>query len=264
MIYATRSERVVKASEYLALLFPNAIYHVVAVISTLRSRHFYTSLFKDIMRRAAEEAVDELELTLLGKHVLVVKKVILRGKPSKELINYARSKPIDLVALASPINGVSPITPVIHKVIIELDLPIFLYTSLAKNPPKEIKSILVYGDDKDIEKIIEFTLPLANFHSTSIDIYYDSRNERILSKVMGILKTHNINFNIIQPLSKNDENKLKEILKLMENNDLLMMGINSTIKKTKTLQLSPLKQALFKLSILPIILLKTRGILFNE
>ncbi len=44
------------------------------------------------MRKIAEKAVSEVELVLLSKHVLSVKKVILRGKPSRELLRYAKDK----------------------------------------------------------------------------------------------------------------------------------------------------------------------------
>ena len=44
------------------------------------------------MRKIAEKAVSEVELVLLSKHVLSVKKVILRGKPGRELLRYAKDK----------------------------------------------------------------------------------------------------------------------------------------------------------------------------
>ncbi len=143
LLYALKSERASRAAEYLATLFPNAIYHVVAVAHTPKSRVTYTTMLGEVMRRIAEDAVASVELALLGRKVITVKKVVLSGKPEDELAKYASEKRVDLIAIAPSLDGRLHTPRLVQRLVERSMKPVFIYTQNAKSPPKQVSRVVV-------------------------------------------------------------------------------------------------------------------------
>jgi len=147
LIHALRSDAAVKAAHYAASITPNAVFHVVSVIPTHRSRYPLNSLLTDVFRRAAEEAVHEVELALMGRGVLTVRKALLAGRPAEELLKYVRRYGIDLIVLtASPASG-SPgrlAGSVAREVADASPKPVLICMPGAPPPPGRVSRIATY------------------------------------------------------------------------------------------------------------------------
>ncbi len=146
LICSARSDLVVKAAKYVATMNPNMTYHVVPVVPTHKSRLPVTPLLRNTFVRMAQEAVHEVELALMEHRVLAVRKAILYGRPEEELLRYAVTYSIDLIAITSSVTESPPrniVGTVTKAVIMRAPTPVFVYTSTSPSPPKEVRNVAI-------------------------------------------------------------------------------------------------------------------------
>ena len=84
---------------YVARAFPFAEFYVVSVVNTYERGVQLTNLLYEEMRKSAENAVVEAKAKLESYGVHDIKSDVLEGLPSKEIVHYAKSHEIDLIAI---------------------------------------------------------------------------------------------------------------------------------------------------------------------
>ncbi len=169
MICAVKSTRIVNATLFTVTLFPNAVYHVVAVIPRLKSRVRFTALYDKTMKNIAEDAIALIELALMKEHVLAIRKVVLEGDPAKKLVEYAEANPIDLIVMSSAKSETPPpeiVGSTARKVLSKTSKPVLIYTPLSAPPHKVGKLLLVFNKAShlDIDKIIDIAETITMAH----------------------------------------------------------------------------------------------------
>jgi len=165
LICSARSDLVVRAAKYVATMNPNMTYHLVSVVPTHKSRLPITPLLRNTFVKMAQEAVHEVELALMEHRVLAVKKAILYGRPEEELLKYAVTYAIDLIAITSSVTESPPrdiVGTVTKAVIMRAPTPVFVYTSTSPPPPKEVRNVAILvegrgeiGGDK-VKKVLNW------------------------------------------------------------------------------------------------------------
>ncbi len=170
MVCAVKSSRIVNATLFTVALFPNAVYHIVAVVPKLKSRVRFTSLYDKTMRNIAEDSIALIELALIKEHVLAIRKVVLEGDPAKKLLEYAEFNPIDLIVMSSAESEAPPpevVGSTARKVLSKTSRPVLIYTPLSRPPHSFNKLLLVFNKASriDIDKIIDIAETIAMSHS---------------------------------------------------------------------------------------------------
>ena len=233
MVCVVKSERVVKASEYVAKLFPSAMYHLVAVVPTLHSRHFLTSLFRDTMESIAQEALHEIEMTLHRFNVLGIKKVILEGRPEDELIKYVSNYSIDLVTITSSVSE-SPTPEVIgrvaKKVIAESPTPVFVYTPFSPDPPETISKLALLVEEGEIwdeGRLLEIVEALVRGSKGFKALLMCTHYGKLCVDTEEILRREGVSTEYIHLRGHLEIERLKEVLSDVRGYDLLIVGRGS-------------------------------------
>lgn len=269
MISAVKSENVVNASRYALMLFPNAAFHVVTVVRKLKSRHFYTGLYSDIAERIAEDAVNDVELALLGGNCLAVRKVILHGDPAKELLRYARSNNIDLIVITSSISPTPPPEPVgsvASRVTSGADVPVLVYTPLSNKLLDQIMQkphtvLLAALDISHIETALPLATSIARVHGADINIITMKRpGSNVLEYVRRHLTELNVRFEITTVAVGSTEDYVSKVLEESYHANVLVVkrlaGVlgRSVLKLVSRRRLSAFERSFMGLSPIPVII----------
>ncbi len=224
MICTVKSERIVKASQYIIRLYPSSVYHLVAVIPKMRSRYLLTSLYHDTMQKIMEDAIHDVELALLEKGAIAVRKIILKGDPVKKLVEYTVKNPIDLVVISTSRNEMIPrgiIGSTARKIIERIDIPVFVYTALAHSDRLDVNKVLVLPIetlDNRIYLLKEIVKDLVKRFNTGITIHTEFSTEKS-RHLADELDKENIEYNI-------DDRKIEkplELEELLEEYDLIII-----------------------------------------
>lgn len=131
LIPAIKNEIISFAAEYGITLFPDAVYHLVSVIPSMKRRSLYTRLYMGSFRKIAEDAFQDIEIVLNKYDCTAIKKAILKGNPVKEIRKYVKQYKIDLVIITSSATPTPPpklIGSTATKIIGSLEIPILIIT----------------------------------------------------------------------------------------------------------------------------------------
>ncbi len=238
MICTVKSERIVKASQYIIRLYPSSIYHLVAVIPRMKSRYLLTSLYHDTMQKIMEDAIHDVELALLEKGVISTRKVIMKGNPVKKLVEYATKNPIDLIVVSTSRNEMIPIGVVgstARRIIERTDVPVFVYTALTPGDRFDVKKILTLTIEVLEERIYllkEVIKDLVKRLNTSLTIH-TSFSPDTSKRLIEELDKEGISYSI----DNRRIEKPQELVKLLEEHDLIIMprcrkGLTQKVKSS--------------------------------
>ncbi len=238
MICTVKSERIVKASQYIIRLYPSSVYHLVAVIPKIKSRYLLTSLYHDTMQKIMEDAIHDVELALLEKGVITIKKVIMKGNPVKKLADYATRNPIDLIVISTSRNEMIPVGVIgstAKKIIERTFVPIFVYTALTPSDKYEVERILVLPIEiveERIHLLKEVIEDLVKRLNASLTVNASFSSEAS-SRLVELLDKEGISYNI-------DDRRIEkpqELVELLEEHDLVIMprcrkGLTQKVKSS--------------------------------
>ena len=233
MICVIKSERIVKASEYVAKLFPSATYHLVAVVPTIESRHFLTSLYRETMERVAEEAIHEVELVLMQYRVLAIRRKVLRGRPADELLKYITSYPIDLVVITSSVTqGPTPevVGKVAKRVIAEAPKPILVYTPLSPEPPESIRKLALLVEEGEVwyeAKLLDIVDSIVRGGGEVEALLMCTHYGDLCIRTEEVLKRENVSIEYVHLRGHLEEERLREVIEEVKDYDLLIVGRGS-------------------------------------
>ncbi len=238
MICTVKSERIIRASEYVIQLYPSSVYHLVAVIPKMRSRYFLTSLYHETMQKIMEDALHDVELALTEKGVMAVRKVILKGNPVKKLVEYASKNPIDLIVISTSRNEMVPIGVIgstAKKIIAKTDIPVLVYTPLSPSERIIVRKTLIIpiitSYDK-MELLKEIVKDLVNRMKADVTIY-SSFSEEASKTLSRSFEEESIKYTLFSGRVE----KPQELIELIEEHDLIVMprcrkGITQRVKTT--------------------------------
>lgn len=180
----TRSmERIIN---YVADLFPDALFHVICVVNTSIGSIHRTKLIIDLFDEQADKALADAKKLLEKKRAKaqIVKK---RGVPSKEILRYIHDTNIDLIVLGSSAQrGMAKLTfgHVGENIITKVRCPILVLNKNGRftNP----QSILSPTDGKthSVEAGILAT-SLANYFKATLYKCYMGMDEPLGDKILN-------------------------------------------------------------------------------
>ncbi len=224
MICTVKSERIVKASQYIIRLYPSSVYHLVAVIPRMKSRYLLTSLYHDVMQKIMEDAIHDVELALLEKGVISTRKVIMKGNPVKKLVEYATKNPIDLIVISTSRNEMIPIGVIgstARRIIERTTIPVFVYTALTPGDRFDVKKILVLPIEvmeERMQLLKEVIKDLVKRLNANLTIH-TSFSPEISKHLIEEIDKEGISYSI-------DDRRIEkpqELVELLEEHDLIIM-----------------------------------------
>ncbi len=227
MVCAVKSERAVKASKLAATLFPNAVFHLVAVVPRLHSRVMLTTLYKETLEKIAHDALHEIEMAVNEQKVLAVRKVVLHGKPEKELVNYVKGKRIDLVVITSGITEGTPprlVGPVTKKVLASVPQPVLVYPPAARGPAGAVRRAVLLvekGRVRNEGKLIEVVKYLSG-RSLEFVTLVCKEGDTLCERVREVIASAGLSHDVVSLRSENEV--LGKALELAEEADLMVAG----------------------------------------
>ena len=185
LISAIKNEIILFATEYIASIFPNAVYHIVSVIPRYsRKRSMFTKLVDEALDKIAREAVDEVEFVLTSRGIHYIKKTILKGDPIKALTKYAETYNIDVIVTSSASCPTPPpklVGSTASKIIARIDKPVFIATpysfenreELLKNGLSEIS--IVCMDIDRIGKALDLAYYISRIHGSRLNMLFSKK-----------------------------------------------------------------------------------------
>ncbi len=94
-----------KGLEFITTIFPNAEYYLIGVVDisgeSLLLYSGYSADYLDILETLEKEAINEAIEVLRLKNSKIVDSVLLKGYPSKTILNYASKNDINLILLTT-------------------------------------------------------------------------------------------------------------------------------------------------------------------
>ncbi len=160
---------------YVARAFPFADFHVVSVVNTYERGVQLTDILYEEMKESARKAISRAEKLLEEEGIHLVHSSILEGLPSREIVNYARTRDIDLIAMrvycrkstASAHRLGSTVKHVLQK------SPIPVLTLAEECRKYSIGSILLLTDGTAKSKRAEnYAIMLASSYGARLEILY--------------------------------------------------------------------------------------------
>lgn len=221
------------AIKYAALAFPFAKYHVISVIQPNVKGTHLTRLLKEMLKESAKKAINHADDLLDAEGIDIDKKKILHGIPSKEILNYARSKEIDLIVMRSYCkSGVLSyrLGTTIENVLKITHIPVLIITSSVT--PREPKRILLplggeHLEQKALENVALNTAKSFNAKLTALSVVEGGKRgkekahaEKILTNMAWKAKHFDVEFTKV--IEHGEPGEI--ILKYAVSHDLIIMG----------------------------------------
>ncbi len=145
-VLALKSHRLLMVASLAAKLFPHATYHIVASVPESASRPIPSTLYRKVMEEIAEDSLMGVEMCLHKANVLAIRKVLLKGRPEKVILQYLREKRIDLAVMTAGVTDAHSFQlsgAVSRTMIAEAPSDLLIYPSAAKEIPEEMKTLLI-------------------------------------------------------------------------------------------------------------------------
>lgn len=204
----------------------------------MKSRYFLTSLYHETMQRIMDDALNDVELALMEKRVITIRKVVLEGNPVKKLVEYAYKYPIDLIVISTSRNEMVPIGVIgstARRIIAKTNVPVLVYTPLSPSKEIMIKRVLILpiltSSDR-IKLLKEIVDDLAKRMKVEIAVHTKLFEEA--SKILITeLEKESLKYNSFSEEIKEP----RELMELIEKHDLVVMpryrkGITQRVKTT--------------------------------
>ncbi len=264
VICVTKSEHTVRLARLVARMFPNSVFHVLAVIPRIRSRTMYTSLFKDTVVKIVSEAVEEVEVELMRESIFASKKAILYGKPVKEIVKYVKRNSIDLLSLTSSVTeppSSDLVGGTVAKLLGKLEIPFLIYPPVCMKVPRKIENILLLTSNySSLNKALLIARAIAKLHNSTITLAtLPKQSTSGIEWFRRHMLRLDISIDIITIRSRSIEDLAEKLLKESKSKDLLIvdrraLGEHRLLRFIGLGGLSVAEKMLIALSQAPIIL----------
>ena len=221
------------AIRYAALAFPFGKYHVISVIQPdVRGTHL-TKLLKKMLEESAYKAINHAEDLLLKEGIEIEKKKVLYGKPSKEILRYAKSEGIELVVMRSYCkSGVLSyrLGSTIENVLRHTHCPVLIITtSASQREPKRILLPLggAHLEPKALENVAMNTAKSFNAQLTALYVMEKGKGDKGRAHAEKILenaawKAKHFEVKLKKAIEHGDPGEV--ILRYADSHDLIIMG----------------------------------------
>ncbi|MCD6324350.1 MAG: universal stress protein [Desulfurococcales archaeon] len=145
-VLAVKSQRLLAIAYLAARLFPSATYHIISTIPENLARPTLLTLYKRVMEEIAEDSINGVEMSLYRANLLAVKKVILKGRPEKVILDYIKKRKIDLTVMTAGVTDAHAFQlsgAVSRTMIAEAPSNLLIYPSAAKDIPERMDTLLI-------------------------------------------------------------------------------------------------------------------------
>jgi nucleotide-binding universal stress UspA family protein len=220
------------AINYSAIAFPDAEFHTLSVIQPHVKGTHLTRLMIQMQEESANKAVDHAEGLLKKLGIKKIKKKILRGDPSKNILKYADTQDIDIIVMRSYCaEGVQnyKLGSTIEKVLGHIHCPMLLISHTARRAkPKKI--LLSAGRGVDPKKLENVALFIAKSYGAKLTTLFvlerkgSEREREFGEKVLTNLawKAEHVGIEVEKVFEHGDP--AEKILEAAMDHDLIIMG----------------------------------------
>ncbi len=213
---------------YVARAFSFADFHVISVVNTYERGVQLTGVLREEMKKSALAAIDRAEKILEEEGIHLIHTKILEGLPSREILRYAKTHEIDLLAMRvycrKSTASAHRLGSTLKEVMKKSNVPIL---TLAEEMQRyEIRRVLLLSDGTLKSKMAEnYSILLASSYSASLEaVYLYSEKENFSQKLDNVVwKASHWNVKVKKrAVAIKDMGKLMSV---MGNNDIAVMGI---------------------------------------
>jgi len=198
VLWVSKSDEVLKLAKFLAKLFPSATFHLLAVVPRMRTRFFLTSLYHEVAKSIAEEALEAVEKELTRCGIQRVRKVFEKGSPLKVVKMFVEEVSADLLGLAVAIEMEveeivdSPIPRVLNTV----RIPVMVYTALSK-VGEVPSSIAIVSKGRGLGNALGIALSLARSGGLDLELFLTTRlSPDELDRLTLFVRSHGVKLSV--------------------------------------------------------------------
>jgi len=219
---------------YVAKAFPFADFYVISIINTYERGVQLTNLLYKEMKESAEKAVKHGKEILEEEGITNIKTRVIEGIPSKKIVEYAKKKDADLIAIrvysrkttASAQRMGSTVKNILKR---NLGCAIPILTLSAECDRLPIKRVLFATDGtRKSERAKNFAILFSSFYGAELEVIYvagseDEKNhaEDVLNNVEW--KASFMDVKVKKTLVYGDA--VEKILEYADKNDIVIMGV---------------------------------------
>ncbi|MEM0098038.1 MAG: universal stress protein [Thermoplasmata archaeon] len=216
-----------KGIDFITKIFPDAEYYLVGVVDisgeSLLLYSSYSAEYLDILETLEKEAINEAVEILKSKNSKIIDSVLLRGYPSKTILNYASKNEINLILLttSSKVGSEQIKLGSTAKIIIEKSkIPILLITPFSKC--NEVKSILnPTSGSKYSFRASMLSINFAKHFNAKVKMLHLEKIKNI--KMLNIIKEYASNLNVELSIEEViNENLVHRIVEESKAHDLMI------------------------------------------
>ncbi|MCD6468647.1 MAG: universal stress protein [Thermoplasmata archaeon] len=215
---------------YVARAFPFADFYVISVINTYERGVQLTTLLYKEMKESAEKAVERGRTILEEEGIHNIKTRVLEGLPSKKIMEYAKKRDADLVALRvysrKTTASAQRMGSTVKNAIKRCTTPILALANECEQYP--IKNVLFTTDGtRRSERAKNFAILFSSTFKANLEVLYVMQDENEKEHAHRVLenaewKASFLNVKVKKTLETGDV--VKKILEHAKENDLVVMG----------------------------------------
>ena len=222
---------------YVARTFSFADFHVVSVVNTYERGVQLTDILYEEMKESAQKAISHAENLLEEEGIHLVHSAVLEGLPSREIVRYAKSHDVDLIAMRvycrKSTASAHRLGSTVKNVLKRSTIPVL---TLAEDVERyEIKRILLLTDGTlKSHRAENYAILLASSFGAALEILYIRGKEE--GNIEGKLK--NVSWKAsywgIPVETFIEEESMDKVIKHFHRSDVAVMGVGKRILFFKT------------------------------
>ncbi len=224
--------------KYVARTFPFADFHVVSVVNTYERGVQLTDILYEEMKESARKAIAHAEKLLEEEGIHLVHSSLLEGLPSREIVRYAKSHDIDLIAMRvycrKSTASAHRLGSTVKNVLRRSTIPVLtLADEVERN---EIKRVLLLTDGTlKSHRAENYAILLASSFNASLEIMYiKGKKDRSIEDKMKNVSWKASYWGIPVETFVEDSQNMKKVISHFERSDVAVMGVGKRILFFKT------------------------------
>jgi len=216
--------------KYVARAFPLAEFYIISVINTHERGVQLTTLLYKEMKESAEKAVKEGKEILEKEGIHNIKTRVLEGPPSKKIIEYAKRRDADLIALRvysrKATASAQRIGSTVKNIIRKSSIPVLTLAEECNKLP--IKKILFATDGtRQSERAKNFAILFSSWLKADLEAVHvvsDGNNGGHADEILknAEWKASFMDVKVKKSLEHGDA--VEKILEHARDNDIIIMG----------------------------------------
>ena len=220
--------------KYIARAFPFAEFDIISVVNTFERGVQLTTLLYKEMKEGAKKAVERGKDILEKEGITNVKTRILHGIPSKKILEYAKTRDVDLIVMRvysrKKTVSVQRLGSTVRDVIRKSSTPVLTLAEDCEKIP--IKKVLLATDGtRTSERAKNFAMLFSSYFKTDLEVLYVRQNKNDTEHAHRVVenaewKASFLDVKVKKSIEEGDV--VEKILEHAKSNDLIIMGTGKT------------------------------------